>query len=126
MQGFFFFFKWNLLSCYSTRALQFTKQQVHLDGSQHEELRVNYKDRVFLDPASKFRPRLPYTELVVLLERRFLCNFIHWLKNLTSEDVVFSWGFVHHVKIVIVKNKPVVDNFVKREMVDLQATIYQA
>lgn len=50
MQG--FFFNGNF-SCYSTRALQFTKQQVHLYGSQHEELRANYEDTC-LDPVSKF------------------------------------------------------------------------
>lgn len=50
MQG---FFKWKLLSCYSTRALQFTKQQDHLSGSQHEGLRANEEDSC-LDPVSKF------------------------------------------------------------------------
>lgn len=47
------FFKWKLLSCYSTRALQFTKQQDHLSGSQHEGLRANEEDSC-LDPVSKF------------------------------------------------------------------------
>lgn len=50
MQG---FFKWKLLSCYSTRALQFTKQQDHLSGSQHEELCANDEDPG-LDPVSIF------------------------------------------------------------------------
>lgn len=123
----FFFFKWDLLSCYSTRALQFFSLQnnksILVEASTRNCVRVMKALSWIL--LQNLRPGLPYTEWVIWLGGRFLCNLVYFKKKLASEDI-FRWGFVHHVKIVIVKTLPVVNNFVNPEMVGLQATIYQA
>lgn len=121
MQG--FFLKRKLLSCYSTRALQFTKQQVHLYGSQHEELRASYEDAC-LDPVSKFQTRATLHRICHFTVGRVLCTFIDWLKIWLLKMWYLDGVLSTIVKIIIVKIILVIDNLVYPEATDQQDTVY--
>lgn len=78
----FFFFKWDLLSCYSTRALQFFSLQ-----NKSILVEASTRNCVWVMKAlswillQNLRPGLPYTEWVIWLGGRFLCNLVYLKKN---------------------------------------------
>lgn len=114
-----------LLSCYSTRALQFTKQQVHLYRSPARGTACRLWRRL-LGSCFRILDQGYLTQNWSFYCGELLCNFIYWLKNWHLKIWYLDGVLSTIIKIVIIKIILVIDNLVFPEAVDFQGTVYKA